>query len=114
MNMSTLMSFLPRFLNLSFVIAFGVQIGFLVNDALNHPELNTDMRKVPLRSQPFPLTFSICLTPGFKDDELKKFGYDDGLSYFYGNNLFKTEALGWTGCAKDGSAYETEGAFQNV
>ena len=110
--MPTLMSILPKFLNLGFLIAFCVQIGFLVNDALYHPELNSEMRKVPLSGQPFPLTFTICLTPGFKEEQLKKFGYDSGLGYYFGMTSNLTEAVGWAGRSKDGSKYDQEGKCQ--
>ena len=45
----------------------------------------------------FPLVLQVAIREGFDSNGLKREGYQDVDSYFYGQSLFNSSIIGWRG-----------------
>jgi hypothetical protein len=100
---------LPFLMTFSFAIVFFVQLGSLIYSALCPTELYTTMEKVPLPSGSFPITFKICVTPGFNETALFEAGYDSLRDYNRGLNRFNNSIGGWAGHTLEGGILNATG-----
>jgi hypothetical protein len=96
-------------MTLGFAVVFLVQLCSLVHSALYPTELYTTMRKEPLTRENFPLTFKLCVTPGFNETALYEAGYDSAYHYNMGWSRFNGTFGGWAGHTLDGGTLNATG-----
>ena len=84
------------------LVAFMVQTTTLIVNMINPKETLIKTQIMNFDKIDFPLTFKICITPGFNTTELKALGYENILGYFEGRSRFNTSIIGWAGHTVDG------------
>ena len=77
------------------VVAFLVQAANVLDDFFKPTLTNTNIEQRNLKN--FPLTFKICIKPGFNLTALKEAGYNNPWAYFTGQSRYNESELGWAG-----------------
>jgi hypothetical protein len=72
------------------------------------------MKKVALTGDSFPITFKICVNPGFNETVLFEAGYASAFDYSFGWNRFNSSVGGWAGHTKDGGTLNATGNIMKV
>ena len=84
------------------VVAFMVQTTTLIANMINPKETLIRTQIKDFDKIDFPLTFKICIAPGFNTTELKALGYWNSFAYFQGRSRFNASTIGWAGHTADG------------
>ena len=103
-----------------FLLAIFLSIANM-NVRYNTNKTTTKTHQVSLSDIEFPLKFSILINPGFAEEDLAKFGYDDLDDYFsgkFGNeDPGKDESMpvryGWAGHTEYGRTFGTVSGINN-
>ena len=103
-----------------FLLAIALSIANM-NERYNTNKTTTKTEQVSLSDIEFPLKLSILINPGFAEEDLAKFGYDDLDDYFsgkFGNqDPGKDEAkpvrYGWAGHTEYGRSFGTVSGINN-
>jgi hypothetical protein len=73
-----------------------------INDRYNTNKTTVTTYAVDLSKVDFPVSFSLIVSPGFKDMALQTNGYEDGIEYFGGQSRFSEDHYGWAGHTEEG------------
>ena len=84
------------------VVAFMVQTTTLIASMINPKETLIKTQMMDFDEIDFPLTFKICVKPGFNITELRALGYANIAAYFEGRSRFNRSIIGWAGHTADG------------
>jgi hypothetical protein len=80
-----------------------VQIGSVLWNGYIRPSVtNTVVEEKELKNMDFPLTFKICITPGFNDSALQEAGYKNANTFFNGQSMYNHSSHGWAGHTRAG------------
>ena len=102
-------------LNMLCCIAFCWQLYGILGDWIHPSQKTTDISEDQLKDLTFPITFKVCMKPGFNTTALKEEGYASISEYFFGQSRFNNSLYGWAGHTNTSDTRDTlEDVYQRV